>query len=67
MVAKGGPKGDRQGWRASATDKGVRFRLPATNSAQSTVRSITFGMMKMVARGGIEPPTRGFSIHCSTD
>ncbi len=21
----------------------------------------------MVARGGIEPPTRGFSVHCSTD
>jgi hypothetical protein len=21
----------------------------------------------LVARGGIEPPTRGFSVHCSTD
>ncbi len=22
---------------------------------------------EMVARDGIEPPTRGFSVHCSTD
>ena len=24
-------------------------------------------ILEMVPRGGIEPPTRGFSIHCSTD
>ena len=28
---------------------------------------IFFREMQMVARGGIEPPTHGFSIRCSTD
>ena len=26
-----------------------------------------FRFLEMVPRGGIEPPTRGFSIHCSTN
>ena len=32
-----------------------------------SVQSISDGMEKMVAGDGIEPPTRGFSIPCSTD
>ncbi len=33
-----------------------------------SVNEIIENVLKtMVARGGIEPPTRGFSIRCSTD
>ena len=27
---------------------------------------LLYMLVKVVPRGGIEPPTRGFSIHCST-
>ena len=30
-------------------------------------KSLEFSRRKLVPRGGIEPPTRGFSVRCSTD
>jgi hypothetical protein len=33
----------------------------------STTELLPLVLSKMVPQGGIEPPTRGFSVHCSTD
>ena len=35
--------------------------------AKTPARTQGFFQFQMVARGGIEPPTQGFSILCSTD
>ena len=41
----------------------VTFRVWTERSSQLSYTAI----IKMVPRGGIEPPTRGFSVPCSTD
>ena len=42
------------------------FRTPKTTSIFSMLGQITSQEKRMVPGGGIEPPTRGFSIRCST-
>ena len=42
----------------------VTFRVGTERSSQLSYTAIA---IKMVPRGGIEPPTRGFSVPCSTD
>ncbi len=41
--------------------------LRPTGHLVGQVAGLPFGWAKLVPRGGIEPPTRGFSVHCSTD
>ena len=43
--------------------RGCDLVIPAQSDAQAATEVIDL----MVARGGIEPPTRGFSIRCSTN
>ena len=44
-------------------------RLPTRvcDLAQMPVRTGSDAVAEVVARGGIEPPTRGFSVRCSTN
>ena len=48
-----------------------RIRLETSSykltKAKTPARTQGFFQFQMVARGGIEPPTQGFSILCSTD
>ena len=60
------------GWQTAQAERPYRLGLMRTISAASFVRSATLSSQKdaakpMVAEDGIEPPTRGFSIPCSTD
>ena len=41
--------------------------IAACNIEKHPENAEFWGMWEMVPRGGIEPPTRGFSILCSTD
>src|SRR6185312_3153338 len=53
--AEDGPKGERHGWRDSSNDEdgsGVKQHRSFDAHLQHS---------RMVAKGGIEPPTRGFS------
>ena len=43
--------------------KNARMTATTKNGNQNGCRK---SLIKMVAKGGIEPPTRGFSIRCST-
>ena len=52
--------------------EGGRFELP--NPEGADLQSAAFShfatpptIIQMVARDGIEPPTHGFSVRCSTD
>lgn len=46
------------------TNNGDRF---GDNSSSSVELNTQVELNKMVPRGGLEPPTHGFSIHCSTN
>ncbi len=43
------------------------FDTPTTHQKRKAHLSMRFSSIKMVARDGIEPPTRGFSVRCSTN
>ena len=68
----GGQPGVRAG-RKTAGTRGVTTAecgLAPQNPHTRSRRPAAVGskvLIYMVARGGIEPPTRGFSVHCSTD
>ncbi len=40
---------------------------PQPTDYKSVALPIELGRQKVVAQDGIEPPTHGFSVHCSTD
>jgi hypothetical protein len=40
---------------------------PTTSAWKAEVLPVNYTRLKMVAQDGIEPPTHGFSVHCSTD
>jgi hypothetical protein len=46
------------------TNSGYRF---GDNPNSGIQRNTQVELNKMVPRGGLEPPTHGFSIHCSTN
>jgi hypothetical protein len=52
--------------RATGTPKHGRSTVTDTEAIQSPEDPCGFGRL-LVPRGGIEPPTRGFSVPCSTD
>ena len=60
----------RNGW-GDTVDMGAAFsgKPPTTDSAnvRSTFNVGNIWEWKTVDRGGIEPPTHGFSVRCSTD
>ena len=52
-------------WKCNrASSYGTLLVLPTTQKAPVIANE---GFAYLVARGGIEPPTQGFSILCSTD
>ena len=53
-IVQNRPRADPQGSACIQQNQSVRGAIPSCG-------------MKMVPRGGIEPPTRGFSIRCSTN
>jgi transcriptional regulator with XRE-family HTH domain len=49
---------------AFVTNSGYRF---GDNPDSGIQRNTQTELYEMVPRGGLEPPTHGFSIHCSTN
>ena len=45
----------------------VTFRVWTERSSHLSYAALVLKSAQMVPRGGIEPPTRGFSVLCSTD
>ena len=46
---------------------GRRDSNPRPSPWQGDALPLSYFRMLMVAQGGIEPPTRGFSVRCSTN
>ena len=65
----------RQGKRSIRPDLEQRYWAFVTNSGYRSGDNPEFNIQrntqvelnKMVPRGGLEPPTHGFSVHCSTN
>jgi hypothetical protein len=69
IAGDGGASGRHQaiGTKASrcAMHSGIFVVRPKSKKAPESIRNQ--GLAHLVAWGGIEPPTQGFSILCSTD
>ena len=62
----------RRGKRSLRKDLQAKYRSLVTTNDDGLVhvgiqQNTQVELNKMVPRGGLEPPTHGFSIHCSTN